>query len=269
LIALCGAYPVRAAQPADENASTPLTISLGAGAARIPDYEGAREQHSSVFPIVNATYKTPYGIFVIGGDASEPNNNTPVLSWAMGYPDHILAGLSIDYDGGRRNDRKGTALRSGSPRLRGLGNLPGTLQYGVFNAYTVGFATANFAVRKAPRDRGHGGTIVDLSVDLSVPINKRLTFTVSPSQTWVSKQYMRSYFGVTSAQSAASGFRAYTPNDSVKSYGLAPSTNFQVTEHWLLVANLAASRLTRQAGASPIVERRNTFSPSLGLAYCW
>ena len=153
--------------------------------------------------------------------------------------------------------------------MRGLGNLSGTLQYGVFAAYTVGFATTNLAARKAPSGRGHGGTIVDLSVDLALPINKQLTFTASPSLTWVSKQTMRSYFGVTPAQSGASGFRVYTPDDGVKSYGLTLSANFQATKHWLVVANLAASRLTGQAAASPIVERRNTFSPSLGLAYSW
>lgn len=269
LIALCAGCPADAAQAADENLAPPLAISLGAGVARIPDYEGGRKQHSSVFPIINTTWKTDYGVLMLGGDASAPNNSIPLLSLAIADPEHFVAGVTLDYDGGRRDDRSGTAFRSGSPRLHGLGNLSGTLQYGVFGAYTVGFATANLAVRKAPSGRGHGGTIADLSVELALRIDKQLTFTASPTLTWVSMQTMRSYFGVTPAQAAASGFRAYMPDDGLKSYGMTLTANVQATKHWIFAANLAASRLSGQAAASPIVERRNIISPSLGLAYGW
>ena len=269
LFALSGCFQADIAQGADESAPAPTSINLGVGVTRSADYEGGRSQSLNVFPVANVTYKTDVGIFMLGGDASAPSNNIPLASWTIANPSHYAAGLTVDFDGGRRDDRRGTALRSGSPRLRGLGNLAGTLEYGVFGSYTVGVATPNLAVRTAPSSQGHGGTIVDLSVDLALPVKQRLTLTASPTVTWVSDRYMRRYFGVTPAQSAASGFRTYRPDGGVKSYGVAITANFQVTKHWIVVGNLVGSRLRGEAGASPIVERRNSVSPSLGVAYSW
>lgn len=268
-LALAGSFQACVAEDGDKIASAPIAFNLGVGVTRSPDYEGAAKQRLNNFPVVSVLYKTDAGVFMIGGDASAPANNTPLFSWTLADPQHYSAGLSIDYDGGRRDDRRGTALRSGSPHLRGLGNLAGTIEYGAFGSYTIGIATPDLALRTAPSGQGHGGTIVDLSVDLAIPIDKTLTVTASPIVTWVSSRYMQRYFGVTPTQSAASGFRAYAPEGGIKSYGLAISANLQVTKHWVVVGNLAASRLRGQASASPIVERRNSISPSLGFAYSW
>ncbi len=257
------------AQDGDETPAAPMTITVGAGVVRNPDYEGGRQQRLNFFPIANLAYKTDVGVLTLGGDASAPSNSTPLIAWTVAKPDRYSASLLIDYDGGRRDDRRGTALRSGSPHLQGLGNLGGTLEYGASGSYTVGFATANLTARTAPSRQGHGGTILDFSVDLAMPIDDRLTITASPSATWVSSRYMRRYFGVTPAQSAASGFSTYAPDGGVKSYGLTVSANFQATKHWIVAGNLAASRLSGQAGSSPIVERRNSLSPSVGVAYSW
>ena len=254
---------------AAEESSNPLSITLGAGAARLADYEGGRAQRAEVFPIVNASLKTDHGLLTLGGDASPPTNNIALLSWAVADPDRFVAAVLIDYDGGRRDDRSRTALHAGSPRLRGLGNLAGTLEYGVFGSYTVGIFVPNLDLRTALGGRGHGGTIVDFSIDIVVPLDEKTSITVSPSSTWASEKYMRSYFGITQAQSTASGFSLYKPAGGLKNIGLTISANHKITKHWLAVVNIAALRLVGNAAGSPIVERTISFSPSAGAAYTW
>ena len=269
LTVLCTASCVSFAFAATDGAAPPLTITLGAGAARLPDYEGARTQRSEIYPIVNARLTTEYGAFTVGGDTSPPGNNIPLFSWALGDPGHFLAAAFIDYDGGRRDDRGRSAFHAGSRRLRGLGNLSGTLEYGVFGSITSGVFTTNLDARTAPSSQGHGGTIADIAVDIAIRIDAKLELTASPSVSWASQRYLRRYFGVTPAQSAASGFATYTPDAGVKNAGLTISANYQVDKHWLAVANLAASRLLGSAANSPIVERRTSISPSIGVAYRW
>ena len=269
LTILCSASCFSFAFAATEVTAPPLTITLGAGAARLPDYEGAQTKRSQIYPIANARLTTEYGVFTVGGDTSPPGNDIPLFSWAIGDPKHFIAALFIDYDGGRRDDRGRGGLHAGSPRLRGLGNLSGTLEYGVFGSYTYGIFTTNLDARTAPSSQGHGGTIADFSVDIAIPIDAKLVLTASPSVSWASQRYLRRYFGVTPAQSAASGFATYAPDAGSKNAGLTISANYQLDKHWLAVANLAASRLLGSAANSPIVERKTFISPSVGVAYSW
>ena len=264
--ALCAAAR---GQTLSQEPPKPLTFTLGAGAARVADYEGAKNRQAEAFPIINARLITDVGVVSIGGDASAPGAATPLLTWAVGDGKEFVAGWSVTYDGGRRDDRHRTAFKAGSPRLHGLGNLSGTLEYGLFAAYTAGYLTLNLDARTAPRGRGHGGTLLDASVDFALPLSGKTSMTASPGITLASDGYTRRYFGVTAEQSAASGFSRYDPKGGLKNLSLSIAVNSRFDSHWSAFAGVAASRLLGDAGRSPIVERKTSISPSAGVAYNW
>lgn len=266
IAALCAAAR---GQALAQEPPAPLTFTLGAGAARVADYEGAKRQQTVAFPIIGARLVTDVGVFGIGGDASAPGATTPLLTWAVGDGKKFVAGWSVTYDGGRRDDRHRTAFESGSPRLRGLGNLPGTLEYGLFGAYTARYLTFNLDARTAPRGRGHGGSLIDASVDFNFPLNGKTSITASPGLTWASDRYTRRYFGVTAQQSAASGFARYDPKGGLKNFSFSVAVNSRFDAHWSAFAGVTASRLLGDAARSPIVQRRTSLSPNAGIAYNW
>jgi outer membrane scaffolding protein for murein synthesis (MipA/OmpV family) len=66
---------------------------------------------------------------------------------------------------------------------------------------------------------------------------------------------------------AAGGVRDYTPSGGLASAGVGLHWNYALSSNWLLSSSASATRLGGEAAASPVVERRNFFTISSGLAY--
>lgn len=242
--------------------------SVGLAVARAPDYDGAARRRIEIMPVVNVNLRTEVGTFTLGGDSVSAFNTTPIAAWT-GTDGPFTFGGFVDYDGGRRDDRSGSAFQSGSPRLHGLGTLHGTLELGLAAGYTIGIATTNLDVRKAPSGHGHGGTIADVGVDFALPVSERWLIEVTPSITWASASTMRSYFAVTAEQAARSTFRSYATSSGLRSYGINLSSTYAWTKAWALVGNLTYARLASRAADSPIVERKAVVVPNVAMVYRW
>ena len=77
---------------------------------------------------------------------------------------------------------------------------------------------------------------------------------------------MQAYFGVTPAQSQASGFRAYTPKAGVRKFDLSVNTEYALTQDWKLQGSLLLTQLTGDAADSPLVKRKSNPSLAVGVA---
>ena len=80
---------------------------------------------------------------------------------------------------------------------------------------------------------------------------------------------MRTYFGVTPAESARSGLAAYNPAGGIKGAGLEVSGRYELTQQWALVGSAYYERLIGDAAASPVVKvgNENQITAKLGLSY--
>ena len=263
VIVACLAWSVAAHADDDPPAS-----SVGLAIARAPDYDGGARKRIEIMPVVDVNLRTGVGVFTLGGGSVSAYNTTPLAAWT-GSDGPFSLGVFTDYDGGRRDDRSGSAFQSGSARLRGLGTLHGTLEFGLAAAYTFGVATTSFDVRKAPTGHGHGGTIADAGVDFALPVNARWLVEITPSITWASASTMQRYFGITTDQSMRSGFRSYATGSGIRTYGVNLSSTYAWTRTWALVGNLTYTHLGRRAADSPIVERDAALVPNLALVYRW
>jgi MipA family protein len=266
LAALSGAA---LAQTADKKDKGPWDVSVGLGVAYAPEYEGASKRVAGVVPDFNVSYKTDsYGTFAVGSKAKG-------FSWTAIDKEEYSLGVSLGLDGGRVDNKDGGGLRTGSKRLRGMGEIKSSLDYGVFGHVTVGVPISlqiikNAGDGKVNNDRkidGSGGTRVELSVELPWQISDSVGLSFSPNIVWADKKYTQTYFGVTSAQAANSGFKAYNAKGGIKSAGLAVGANYKFTPHWSANVGVSFNRLQGDAAKSPLVQTKNQTSVAAGVAY--
>lgn len=247
-----------------EKDQSPWQVSIGAGIVSTPEYEGAKKSVSGFAPSVNVSYKTNgYGTFSLGGKGLG-------LAWTAIDKDAYSIGLSLGQSTGRVDNKDGTTLRPGSKRLKGMGEIKSGTEFGVFGHYTVGVPIQFEWVKgsgdgkadaRTQKIDGHGGSRFTLSTEIPWQLSNDFTLSFSPNIVWADKKYNQTYFGVTSVQSANSGFKAYTARQGIKSVGLTIGADYKITSNWSANAALSLNQLRGDAAKSPLVQKKsqNTF----------
>ncbi len=258
-----------AAKPAAKNTS-PWEVSVGAAVASSSDYEGGKKTVSGLVPDLNVSYKTSgFGTFGVGSKSRG-------LSWTAIDTDAYSVGVSIGANAGRKDNADGTLLQPGSKRLKGMGEIKSTADISVFGHYTAGIPimmqlTKNTGDGKRDAKdgsfKGHGGTEFSLSTEIPVPVTSAITLSISPSLNWADSKYTQTYFGVTAAQAAQSGFKQFNAKGGIKSFALSLGANYQFDKHWAANAGVTFSQLQGDAAKSPLVERKGQTSLQAGVGY--
>lgn len=254
-------------QPA---ANSPWSLSAGLGAARTSEYEGAKKGVSGVVPDFSVSYKlADWGKVTLGGKARG-------LSWTFIDTDDYSLGLVLQADAGRSDRKDGTLLRPGSKRLAGLGEIKGSVEWGVTGHVLFG-VPIYFVLSKGSGDgkatgsnfriKGHGGTRLEVGLDVPLPVSDAVTLSVSPNLQWADTSYTQTYFGVTAAQAARSGFKPFSAKGGIKSLGLNLGANYTLDKQWSVNAGVSLSTLRGDAAKSPIVQQKNQTSLSASFLY--
>jgi len=218
-----------------------------------PIYEGARGYRVEVGPVIDIRY---YDIaFLSVGEGLGVN-----LLRGKTYE----AGVALGYDLGRRDS-------DDYNRLHGLGDIGRAPVFKVFGSWVV---SEKFPVVLRADLRkivgGAEGIIGDLEAFMPLPGSSKTFFMLAgPSITFANRQFMGKEFGVSAAQSAASGYASYVAHGGDNEFGLGFSATKFLTAHWLLNTNLAVNRLLGSARDSPITQTQaeNTFE--IATAYRW
>ena len=232
-----------------------LTGSIGMGVASMPTYEGSPNRRSLAVPWVTLNYRSQdWGEVSLGQDG---------LVWQAIEAGDLRLGLVANPDAGRK-DRKPSGMNPtpGDMRLAGMGEVRASTEAGVL----VGYGPFSLQARKSLGNRGHKGTQVDLGVAWPLMTSDKAAVTLGAGLTWADKDYMQAYFGVTPAQSQASGFRAYTPKAGVRKFDFSVNTEYALTQDWKLQGSLLLTQLTGDAADSPLVKRKTNPSLAVGVA---
>jgi MipA family protein len=256
-------------QSADKKVLDTWSLSLGGGVISKPDYEGSKKNIGGVIPELKASYKTAdYGKFSL-----DPRNG---LAWTPIDKDEYSLGLGLAFDFGRTDKADGTAFRPGSKRLKGMGVISSSADFNVFGHYVLGVPlyvqlTKNLGSGKLDASKkefeGSGGTRVEIGVELPWQATKELKISLAPNVVWADKKYEQAYFGVTSTQSAASGFKLYTPKGGVKSAGINLSADYKISPDWNANVTASFNQLQGDAGKSPLVQRKGQSTLIAGVSY--
>jgi outer membrane scaffolding protein for murein synthesis (MipA/OmpV family) len=175
--------------------------------------------------------------------------------------DACRAGVAIGYEIGR-------PVSAYPSDLAGLDNIPAAPVLKLFGAYVI--SRSFLLVLRADIRRiagGANGWVGDLEVYLSLPgSSRKFVMFAGPSLTLADGGYMQNVFGVSAHQAAASGYPSFNSHGGWKAAGLGFSATWFITQHWLLNADMAVSRLLGSAAASPITQRRTQGILALAVA---
>ncbi|MBY0563269.1 MAG: MipA/OmpV family protein [Hyphomonadaceae bacterium] len=250
ILAVLATLAVAPNAAAQEAADDGWRVTIGAGALYAPSYEGDDDYRFSALPSIEVEYDDVFFASVQNG-VGYRIINTPTLRAGP------IARLKFSRD----EDGSQTFAVSGEDTddLRGLGDVDASFELGGFMEFELGPVTLGAEARQAVS--GHDGFVADLSAELSnrsVVLGQNVMFSIGPRARLVSDAYSETYFGVNSAQSAASGLPVYEAGGGLHSYGIGASVIAPLSQdrRWALVGIAGLDRLSGDAGESPLVQQR-------------
>ncbi len=257
-------------QTAPKAPESPWKISAGLGIASASEYEGASKRVTGAVPLFDISYKTDgFGTIAAGAKARG-------ISWTILDSEAASFGVSLGLGNARVDNKDGTLLRPGSKRLKGMGEIEGQPELGIFGHAVVGlpvFVEYYKGVGDGKRDlktlkyKGHGGSRLVLSTELPFKIDDSLSFSVSPNLVWGDKKYTQAYFGVNAVQAASSNFKLFNASGGIKSIGLNLGAQYKFDKNWSAQANLAIDQLRGDAAKSPLTQKKAQTSALIAAVY--
>jgi len=117
---------------------------------------------------------------------------------------------------------------------------------------------------------GHRSWTGSVSADYVARKGDDWLFSIGPRVTLSDSKYHRAYFGITPADSAASGLPAYDPKGGVQAVGITAGYLHQLSSRWGIATYARYDRLTGDAADSPVARTlgsRNQFAGGIALSY--
>lgn len=220
-------------------------VLVAGGVMYAPKFEGSNEFEAVPVPMVSATF---------GRVTIDPSGVDVGLLESNGFKVSVKGGYELG--GGR--------AESDSAHLKGLGDIDAGAVVGGLLSYELGpmefYASVDKTIGGSESLIGVVGANVSQHYD-------RFILSAGASATFADDNHMRSYFGVTAAQSAKSGLPQYEASAGLKRFDLEASVTYLATEHWLIRGQAGVGFLTGDAKDSPIVQDYLQPSAMLMLGY--
>ncbi len=218
-----------------------LDLQVGGMVVVAPKYDGAKDYRVVGFPFVAPAGSTADGIVQFKG----PDDLRFRLLSGGGFE----AGPLVGWRFSREEDD--------ASRLRGLGDVDGSVVVGGYAAYSMGALRPFISYHYGVSGDDDTGALLRFGSEAlttigGVPV--RATFGAS----WADDNYMDAYFSVSPAQSAASaaGLRRYDAGAGIKDVYLGLSTDVPLSERWTLKLMGQYSQLVGDAADSPSSKAR-------------
>lgn len=232
------------------------SLTVGGGVDVAPRYSGSDENRVSTALVLD--YSIRNGFFASStrglgyGNTLGNFDYSAALSYRTGRKDH-----NVDSD----------AMSDGSDHLRGMGNVKGSALGVVGLGYKLtNWLSAQLQAEVPLSERDNGAA---LHFGLVSPLyhSPKNSVTMALTSSWGTNDYMQTYYGVSNAQSAASGFKQYDAGSGIYAYSLNLDWTHNFTERWSVVADAGYTQLAGDARNSTIVQRKASPMGSLKVTY--
>lgn len=228
------------------------TVTVGAQGMAVPVFEGSDEMRFRALPIFSvrragtrSTWKAPDDGLRLGLLENE----------------RIRVGVAAQFVSARDEDD--------SSDLRGLGDTRFGGEIGVFaEIWASDVVRLSGEIRHGIR--AHDGFVADIGIDYVVRPEPAWSLSIGPRLAFADSDFMDEYFGVTPAQSAASGLPVYAPEGGIRSLGLLASAQVALTDQWNLLGYARYDRLVGEVADAPLVRfrgSRDQFGIGAGISY--
>ena len=227
------------------------SLVLGLGVAYVPEYTGADKNRAVPLPLLERTFDNGAFISTMRGVGFQTDLQGFNLSVALNY-------------GGARKERRSTF--SGSDALKGMGDIDGAAQAVLGVGYKLGTVGLNFSTAQNLGHRENGATYkLSASMPLYTSASDQIGF--STSAVYGDNKHAQTYFGVTAAQSARSGYKAYTAKGGFETAEAVVNWNHVIDKTWSVHTAVGVTRLLSDAADSPLTKRKTTPMIMTGFSY--
>ena len=218
-----------------------VVFELGAIGTVAPSYEGAKRFVAYPLPVIRFhSLRLKNGLELGGGDGQ---------GFSI-YPSLVYRA--------KRSSTKDLALT-------GLSDVGEALELGAGIAYRMENVRAFVDLRYGAI--GHNGIVGETGIDVIVKPTAKLTLSAGPRLSFASKDYMDTYFAVSSADAAASGLAQNTVSGGFKSAGVKANMRYDLTDSWAIEGVTGWDRLIGDAASSPITSLGNRNQLTFGLGF--
>jgi outer membrane protein len=224
-----------------------VIIELGLGVGAIPAYEGATSYTGTLIPVINLERLNIPGVVDIGGDgAAEGLKIAPSISV-------VRERKSADF----------------AP-LAGLNDVDATYALGARVGYEIGIADSVSAQPYLAARYAFGGAqgfVGEVGLDITARLTPELTLIAGPVVNFASENYMDRYYGVSAAESAATGGRLaqFDPQGGIKSVGVKAALKYEFVADTFLNLEGSYSRVVGSVENSPIVQSGSDGAVTAGI----
>ena len=243
--------PTLAAEPQQGNA-----LTLGGGVDVTPLYSGSDENRVTTALVLD--YSMHNGFFVSTTRGIGYGNSTGKLDYST----------ALSYRAGRKDhDVDSDSLSDGSDDLRGMGDVKGS----AIGALGLGYKVTDWLhlqlQAEVPFSQRDNGAALHFGIISPLYSSSENTVTMALTSSWGTGNYMQTYYGVSSSQSAASGFSQYDAGSGIYAYSLNMDWTHKFNQDWSVVAATGFTQLAGDARNSPIVQRKASPTGSLKVTY--
>lgn len=116
---------------------------------------------------------------------------------------------------------------------------------------------------------GRDGALLDLGASWDFLRYGYASMALDASASWANRAYMRSFYGVSAAQSAASGYPRHDPPAGLQWTTLALSLSTPLHPRVFASISVERTRLGARAAASPYAERRHATAIQANISYAF
>ncbi|MDB6090687.1 MAG: mltA-interacting MipA family protein [Gammaproteobacteria bacterium] len=229
-------------------------VVLGTAAEVLPVYDGSRAYRVKGGPVINIQYRDV--AFATTGEG---------IGYNFLRGDHYQVGIGLTYDFGRHET-------DDYANLHGMGDISAAPVAKLFGSWVLS-RKFPLILRVDVRQfvGGAQGLVGDAGVYMPLPgSSRKFVMFAGPSITLATHHYLQTLYGVTPAQSLASGHPVYeVPHAGTSAAGIGFSATRFITDRWLLNVDAAISQIRGTPAHSPLVERRTQRVLALSVDYHW
>ncbi len=173
--------------------------------------------------------------------------------------DRFRLSLAARLDSGRSE--------SSSPALAGMGDVDGTLRARVSGTWKLDEGWQLGAAASIDALGRGQGTTGEVSFAREQHLTPDTVWIWGGSLTFGDSTYMQSYYGVTPAQSASSGYPVYSPSTGFRDLALSIGLRSELTQEWVGFVNGGLSQSVGPLLDSPLVTQPLGWGVNAGLAW--
>lgn len=231
-----------------EPSSNSARVTIGGGIANTARYLGSNERRYRLIPTFNAQWQN-------GWFAGFPRG----VGYNFSSDPHAEYGLRLTADHGRKQNV--------STALGGLGDIAMRAELGGF--YNLALSREikfNTGLRYGAGQDRHGA-VLDLGMNYRIALTEDRFLTLGIKTSYANNHYMQSYFGVTAAQSARSGYAVSTPKAGISEVGLSANYLYKIDRNWSVLTGISYAQLGSIVQAAPMSRSHSASSLNLLTSY--